>query len=253
MLRAEISEMVPKSLPASLPSHIFFSPSSFFEGFSCVNACSRHASDSVRTHSGKAHRPLTMIHWKVSRYTPMCIKILVAPYCAIPRDYLTDTPHIARYGVFGWVRHPPPFLSVSPLESMLSGGAIPPLKRACLSDTGAIPYENKANRCYTPLCDTISKGYCAIGGVSRTGPLRSRFFRHYALLAAIPLINAYHTNVYHDNILSKLLSFGWMVFWGGCFLLPVKAGFMDFVVFNVFLAREGKQAVQTEKKRRATA
>ena len=28
------------------------------------------------------------------------------------------------------------------------------------------------NACDTPLCDTISKGYCAIwGGVSRTGPL----------------------------------------------------------------------------------
>ena len=30
------------------------------------------------------------------------------------------------------------------------------------------------NACDTPLCDTISKGYCTIrgGGVSRIGPLR---------------------------------------------------------------------------------
>ena len=31
-----------------------------------------------------------------------------------------------------------------------------------LSETCAIPYENKANGCDTSLCDTISKGYCAI-------------------------------------------------------------------------------------------
>ena len=40
----------------------------------------------------------------------------------------------------------------------------PPPQKGYLSDTGAIPYENKANWCDTPLCDTISKGYCAIGG-----------------------------------------------------------------------------------------
>ena len=40
----------------------------------------------------------------------------------------------------------------------------PPLKKGYLSDTCAIPYENKANGCDTPLCDTISKGYCAIWG-----------------------------------------------------------------------------------------
>ena len=67
-----------------------------------------------------------------------------------------------------WVRYPPPpFLSTSPLEGMRSGGAIPPPQKGYLSDTCAIPYENKANGCDTPLCDTISKGYCAIwGGIS---------------------------------------------------------------------------------------
>ena len=82
-------------------------------------------------------------------------------------------PPIARYGVFGvstWPIEcdtPPPFLSTSPLESMQSGGAIPPPQKGYLSDTCAIPYENKANGCDTPLCDTISKGYCAIwGGIS---------------------------------------------------------------------------------------
>ena len=34
---------------------------------------------------------------------------------------------------------------------------------------GAIPQENKTIGCDTPLCDTISKMYCAIwGGISRT-------------------------------------------------------------------------------------
>ena len=62
---------------------------------------------------------------------------------------------ILRYGVFLVSQHgelgaipPPPFLGVCPLESMQqSRGAIPP-----------------------PPQDTISKGYCAIWGVSRIGP-----------------------------------------------------------------------------------
>ena len=98
---------------------------------------------------------------------------LVAPYCAIPRDYLSDTPLlramgflVSQHGQMGAIP-PPPFLSVSPLESMPSAGAIPPPQKGYLSDTGAIPYENKANGCDSPLCDTISKGYCAIGeGIS---------------------------------------------------------------------------------------
>ena len=46
-------------------------------------------------------------------------------------------------------------------------GRYPPPRKGYLSDTCAIPYENKANGCDTPLCDTISKGYCTIwGGIS---------------------------------------------------------------------------------------
>ena len=47
----------------------------------------------------------------------------------------------------------------------------PPPSKGYLSDTCTIPYENKANGCDIPLCDAISKGYYAIWGVSRTGPL----------------------------------------------------------------------------------
>ena len=98
---------------------------------------------------------------------------LVAPFCAIPRDYLSDTPLlramgflVSQHGELGAIP-PPPFLSVSPLEGMRSGVAIPHPEKAYLSDTCVIPYENKANVCDTPLCDRISKEYCAIwGGIS---------------------------------------------------------------------------------------
>ena len=43
----------------------------------------------------------------------------------------------------------------------------PPPQKGYLSDACAIPYENKANGCDTPLCDSISQGYCATWGVSR--------------------------------------------------------------------------------------
>ena len=84
---------------------------------------------------------------------------------------------VSQHGQLGAIP-PPPFLSDSPLESMRSGGAIPPPppQKGYLSDTGAIPHENKTNACDTPLCDTISKGYCAIwGGISHWAAKESPF------------------------------------------------------------------------------
>ena len=104
---------------------------------------------------------------------------LVAPYCAIPRDYLSDTPLlramgslVSQHGQLGAIP-PPPFLSVAPLESIRSGGAIPPppQQKGYLSDIGTIPYENKANGCDTPSAILSRKGIARYGGVSRTGPL----------------------------------------------------------------------------------
>ena len=69
---------------------------------------------------------------------------------------------MSQYGQLGAI--PPPPSEHFPLESMQSGGAIPPPRKGYLSDTCPIPYENKANGCDAPICDTISKGYCAIGG-----------------------------------------------------------------------------------------
>ena len=100
---------------------------------------------------------------------------MVAPYCAILRDNLSDTPLALRAMGFWclnmatWVRYARPvFVSVSTLESMRCGGAGPPPPRnGYLSDTCAIPHENKAKWVRHPLCDTTSKRYCAIcGGIS---------------------------------------------------------------------------------------
>ena len=89
--------------------------------------------------------------------------LVVAPYCAIPRDYLSDTPYpLLRemdfwcLNIANWVRYP--------LPKWRCDTPPPPPQKGHLSDTCAIPSENKANGCDTPLCDTISKGYCAIWG-----------------------------------------------------------------------------------------
>ena len=100
-------------------------------------------------------------------------QVLVTPHCAIPRDYLSDTPYCAVWGfnMANWVRYtPPPFFWAFPLwracEVEVRYPPGPPQK-GYLSDTWSIPHENKANGCDTPLCDTISKRYCAIwGGIS---------------------------------------------------------------------------------------
>ena len=97
-------------------------------------------------------------------------------------------PPIARYGVFGvstWpigCYTPSPFSERFPLGEHAKWRCDTPPQKGYLSDTGAIPYKNKANGCDTPLCDTISKGYCAIwGGIS-----------HWA--AKVPILGASCSN-----------------------------------------------------------
>ena len=127
----------------------------------------------VHTGIGPVHRVLFLVVAFRSLLRGKRNTTLVAPYCSIPRDYLSDTPPlramgflVSQHGQLG-AKPPLPFLSIALFESMRSGGAIPPPQKGYLSDTCAIPYENKANGCDTPLCDTISKGYCAIwGGIS---------------------------------------------------------------------------------------
>ena len=103
---------------------------------------------------------------------------LVAPYRAIPRDYLSDTPRLRAMGflVSQLAIPPPPFLSVSFFESMRSGGAIPRHKRGISAILARYPLKTRQNACDTPLCDTISKGYCAIwGGISHWATESLRF------------------------------------------------------------------------------
>ena len=104
--------------------------------------------------------------------------LLVAPYRAIPRDYLSDTPLlramgflVSQHGQLGAIPSSH-FLSVSPLESMRSGGAIPTPQEGYLSDTCAIAYEKGKRVRYPPLRYYLERVLRDMGGVSRTGPLR---------------------------------------------------------------------------------
>ena len=108
---------------------------------------------------------------------------LVAPYCAIPRDYLSDTPLlramgslVSQHGQLGAIP-PPPFLSVSPLESMRSGGAIPPLKRGISAILARYPMKTRQMGPIPPSAILSRKGIARYRGVSRTGPLSPLPFR----------------------------------------------------------------------------
>ena len=125
---------------------------------------------------------------------------LVAPYRAIPRDYLSDTPLlramgflVSQHGQLGAIP-PPPFLSVPPWRACEVRVRYPPTK-GYLSDTCAIPFENKEKACDTPFCDTISKGYCAIwGGISHWATKFVPSF-HFCILVPgflLPLLRFLH-------------------------------------------------------------
>ena len=73
------------------------------------------------------------------RFLELCdsrfANLLAAPYCAIPRDYLSDTPQlramgflVSPHGQLGAIP-PPPFLSVSPWSTCEVEVRYPPLKR----------------------------------------------------------------------------------------------------------------------------
>ena len=89
---------------------------------------------------------------------------LVAPYRAIPRDYLSDTPLlramgflVSQHGQLGAIP-PPPFLCVSFLESMRSGGAIPPLKRGISAILARYPKKTRQMGAIPPSAILSRKG-----------------------------------------------------------------------------------------------
>ena len=99
---------------------------------------------------------------------------LLAPYRASHRETISAMPpYCALWGfqclnMANWVRYRP-FSEWFPRGEQAKWRCdTPPTQKGYLSDTCAIPYENKAKACDTPLCDTISKGHCAIwgGGIS---------------------------------------------------------------------------------------
>ena len=111
---------------------------------------------------------------KRSAFWDHLLESLVAPYTTrLSQRY----PPIARYGVFGvstWTigrDTPSPFSERFPCGEHAKWKCDTPPQKGYLSDTGAIPYENKAKRVrYPPLryyLERVLRGR----GVSRTGPL----------------------------------------------------------------------------------
>ena len=77
---------------------------------------------------------------------------------------------VSQHGQLGAIP-PPPFLSVSPLESMRSGGAIPPLKRGISAILARYHMKTRQVGAIPPSAILSRKGIARYGGVSRTGPL----------------------------------------------------------------------------------
>ena len=85
-----------------------------------------------------------------------------------------------RYGVFGVSRWPVGRDTLSPFSERFPLGEhakwrcdTPPPQKGYLSDTCAIPYENKANGCDNPSAILSRKGIARYVGVSRIGLLRA--------------------------------------------------------------------------------
>ena len=81
----------------------------------------------------------------------------IPPYCALLGFWCLN--------MANWVRYPLPFSDrFPPLESMQSGGTIPLPKRGISAILARYPMKTRQIGAIPPLCDTISKGYCAIRG-----------------------------------------------------------------------------------------
>ena len=100
-------------------------------------------------------------------------KLIVALYCAMPRDYLSATPLLCAMGFFGVAAWPigcdTPFLSMSPHGEHVKWrcNTPPPQTKGVSQRYLCDKIKTRQNRFDTPLCDTISEGYCAIwGGIS---------------------------------------------------------------------------------------
>ena len=106
----------------------------------------------------------------------------MAPYCAIPRDYLSDTPLLRAMGFLGvstWpigCDTPSPFSEVFPLGEHAKWRCDTPLTRGISAILARYPLKIRQIGAITPSAILSRKGIARYGGVSRTGPLRCFFF-----------------------------------------------------------------------------
>ena len=86
-----------------------------------------------------------------------CRRSLVGPYCALPRDYLSDTPYCVLWACkcLNMAK-----LGAIPLALACAQGAIPTVQEGYLSDTCARPHEQRhfyANKAKTEMPPLVSE------------------------------------------------------------------------------------------------
>ena len=125
--------------------------------------------------SEKLHTP-SPLSWHIlqlAKKSPEGPKILVAPYCATPQDYLSDTPPLhamgfleSQHGQLGAIP-PPPFLSISPLGEHAKWRCdTPPLKRDISATPARYPMKTRQMGVIPPSAIVFRKGiarYLALG------------------------------------------------------------------------------------------
>ena len=148
---------------------------------------------------------------------------LRAPYCAIPRDYLSYTPLlravgslVSQHGQLGAIP-PPPFLSASPLESMRSGGAIPPLKRGIPAILARHPMKQGKWVRYPPLRDYLERVLRDMGGIL-----------HWAAKLVI-LVCSWRIRHLLGSVFGRTDFSRIFIFWPPDFFADFVAGFLFFI------------------------
>ena len=103
---------------------------------------------------------------------------LVAPYCAIPRDYLSDTPLlramgflVSQHGQLGAIPPSPFSERFAPWRACEVEVRYPPLKRGISAILARYPMKTRQMGAIPPSAILSRKGIARYGGVSRTGPL----------------------------------------------------------------------------------
>ena len=106
----------------------------------------------------------------------LCVCVpLVAPYCAIPRDYLSDTALLRAMGFFvsqhGHAIPPSPFSRRFPLGEHAKWRCdTPPLQSGISAIRARYPMKARQMGAMPPSAILSRKGISRYGGVSRSGP-----------------------------------------------------------------------------------